>query len=208
MRRALAIIIVLAPEVSCGFPDVTYEQGVDASAGAEGSAGGDGSGGGDAAARNDSEAGNSIEGGSGDERMADVAVDVAVPTDSSSGDHDAGTSEGGDASIICDQDHDTYNGPQCGGTDCCDTDPTANPGQMAYFTTKDACNSFDYNCDGTLQTEYDYNVTCTGLATSCTGQPGFTSDPYCGTQSPYSSCQPSGLGCKDMSTMMATQGCH
>jgi hypothetical protein len=31
--------------------------------------------------------------------------------------------------------------------DCCDTDANAHPGQAAYFTTADACGSFDYNCD-------------------------------------------------------------
>jgi hypothetical protein len=31
--------------------------------------------------------------------------------------------------------------------DCCDTDANAHPGQSAYFTTADACGSFDYNCD-------------------------------------------------------------
>jgi hypothetical protein len=31
--------------------------------------------------------------------------------------------------------------------DCCDSDKNAFPGQTAYFTTADACSSFDYNCD-------------------------------------------------------------
>jgi hypothetical protein len=31
--------------------------------------------------------------------------------------------------------------------DCCDSDTNAHPGQTSYFTTADACGSFDYNCD-------------------------------------------------------------
>jgi hypothetical protein len=32
--------------------------------------------------------------------------------------------------------------------DCCDTDSRAHPGVTAYFTTRDACGSFDWNCSG------------------------------------------------------------
>ena len=35
------------------------------------------------------------------------------------------------------------------GTDCCDTDANARPGQTTYFATaRTTCGGFDYNCDG------------------------------------------------------------
>ena len=37
------------------------------------------------------------------------------------------------------------------GGDCCDNDSTAFPGQTKYFASPDACGSWDYNCDGTIQ---------------------------------------------------------
>jgi hypothetical protein len=33
--------------------------------------------------------------------------------------------------------------------DCCDSDPAAHPNVTVFATHADACNSFDYNCDGT-----------------------------------------------------------
>ena len=39
--------------------------------------------------------------------------------------------------------------------DCCDIDSGANPGLPAdtYFQFADACGSFDWNCDGTVEQE-------------------------------------------------------
>ena len=37
------------------------------------------------------------------------------------------------------------------GGDCCDSDANAVPGQTKYFTSADACGSWDYNCNGTIQ---------------------------------------------------------
>lgn len=34
------------------------------------------------------------------------------------------------------------------GGDCCDTDQQSNPDQTAFFSKPNACNSFDWNCDG------------------------------------------------------------
>jgi hypothetical protein len=34
--------------------------------------------------------------------------------------------------------------------DCCDTDASAHPGQTAFFSSADACGSWDFDCDGTL----------------------------------------------------------
>jgi hypothetical protein len=38
--------------------------------------------------------------------------------------------------------------------DCCDSDPFANPGQTSWFDTADACDSWDYNCDGIVEAQY------------------------------------------------------
>ncbi|TNE46183.1 MAG: hypothetical protein EP343_24830, partial [Deltaproteobacteria bacterium] len=35
-------------------------------------------------------------------------------------------------------------------TDCCDSDINTFPGQTNYYSQKNACGSFDYNCDGSL----------------------------------------------------------
>src|SRR4029079_19300891 len=32
--------------------------------------------------------------------------------------------------------------------DCCDSDPGAHPAASAYFTRRDACGGFDWNCSG------------------------------------------------------------
>lgn len=34
------------------------------------------------------------------------------------------------------------------GTDCCDTDANAKPGQTSWFTTTNDCGVYDYNCNG------------------------------------------------------------
>jgi hypothetical protein len=48
--------------------------------------------------------------------------------------------------------------------DCCDSDPSANPGQTNWFTTEDACGSWDFNCDEKVE------VQNASSASSC-GQP-------------------------------------
>ena len=35
--------------------------------------------------------------------------------------------------------------------DCCDSDPNAFPGQTKYFTAQNACGSWDFSCDGTIE---------------------------------------------------------
>ena len=59
--------------------------------------------------------------------------------------------------IYCDDDDGDGYGecPNCGiaagctydGDDCCDTDANAKPGQTSYFTSTNACGSWDYNCN-------------------------------------------------------------
>ncbi len=49
-------------------------------------------------------------------------------------------------------------------TDCCDTDANAKPGQTTFFTAKNACGSWDYNCDGNTTT--DTSLTLCACATT------------------------------------------
>ena len=211
MRRALAVLLVLSPAAACGFPDVSYDTGTDAGKDrSAGSSSGSSSGSGDDSS---SSSGGGVD-AEGDSRMG---VDG-----SSSGDSTTPDGPGLDApqdtyvamidappdSPLCDVDHDGFVSDKCGGPDCCDTDWSAKPGQTMFFTSADMCGSYDYNCDNVIETETKVNVTCSGLATSCNGQAGFTSDPACGTVAPFYNCLPSGLGCSDQSTMPATQACH
>jgi hypothetical protein len=100
----------------------------------------------------------------------------------------------------------------CGtGTDCCDTDNKAHPGQTTYYTTADACGSFDYNCNGTVDPEYPSNLKCGGTGlTGCTGGSGFIgTDPGCGGSALYGTCVANGiLTCQAGDEMTVTQGCH
>jgi len=50
------------------------------------------------------------------------------------------------------------------GGDCCDTDSRAKPVGAAPYTTQNNCNSWDYNCDGTVTRQYNYgDGSCGGL---------------------------------------------
>jgi len=130
---------------------------------------------------------------------------------------------------MCDMDGDGYKakGAPCNGTDCCDTDANANPGQMMYFPMPDKCGSFDYNCDGTFTSEYSANLTCSGVgAVKCfddcptnqctcgTTQCNYGylgADPGCGNAAPYGTCISNMLGtaCVTMTTITSQiQACN
>jgi hypothetical protein len=195
IRRALAGALGVACLAACGFPDVTFSstsvlaEGGPATDAAGGEPGGDGS----------------EEAASSEAAPLDAPGDVAPEAAS----HDASV----DAPPSCDEDGDGYLAmtAACHGTDCCDTDRNANPGQKQFFTTADACGSFDYDCDGQLETEYGANLTCTGTGlTGCKGGPGFIGDPACGTMGPWAAgCQGSGvLACQPAATTSQVQGCR
>lgn len=195
--RALAGALGVACLAACGFPDVGFASPVEAEAGvASEAAGGDvGPGGGDG---------------------GDAASVEAAPRDAP-GDVEPEGAPAGDAVAdgppSCDEDGDGYlaTGATGAGTDCCDTDRNANPGQKQFFTVADACNSFDYDCDGKLEPEYATNLACTGTGlTGCKGGPGFIGDPACGTTGPWaSSCQGLGaLACQPGATTSQAQGCR
>jgi hypothetical protein len=55
-------------------------------------------------------------------------------------------------------------------TDCCDSDANAHPGQASYFTSEDACGSFDYNCNGSADAEHlALEVPCTNAGVCSQG---------------------------------------
>jgi len=72
-----------------------------------------------------------------------------------------------------DSDGDGHGGPKttsyCGepppgyvsnGDDCCESDPNAYPGQTTYFRLPNACNDYDYNCDGSESKRYPIRGSC------------------------------------------------
>ena len=80
-----------------------------------------------------------------------------------------------------------------GGNDCCDTDANAYPGQTGWFTSADACGSFDYNCDGTIEQWGQYADAGTDYTVgafkynggSCTSTSGYVTGPV---SSPAPAC--------------------
>ena len=194
--RSLAEALFVAAIAGCGFPDVTYSIPGAPDGGSEAS---DAMGGGDDRPTPSDAMSSDGEGDTGDS-PDDVSLDSPVDAPA-------------DGPPECDKDGDGYlaQASPCNGTDCCDTDPNANPGQTQFFAVADNCGSFDYNCDSKLETEYATDIVCTGTGlTGCKGGPGFVGDPACGTSGPWASgCQGSGaLACQPDSTTPQTQGCQ
>ncbi len=82
-----------------------------------------------------------------------------VPADCASGscrtyyvdqDADGYGADSTDTIVRCDATPRPPQGFAAAGGDCCDVDPGANPGLPAtsYFTTKDRCGNYDWNCSG------------------------------------------------------------
>ena len=99
---------------------------------------------------------------------------------------DAAIADGGPA---CDLDEDGFLAMgACGGTDCCDYDGRAHPGDTDFFATQDACGSFDYDCDGQDSTQFPI-ADCSLHGFSC-GANGFDKvSPPCGTSATYDTCK-------------------
>jgi hypothetical protein len=78
------------------------------------------------------------------------------------------------------------------GGDCCDSDATVHPGQTSAFSTTNACGTFDYNCDGSVQ-KVSYgplpgqcgapNCQLTADGTNCYDNGGCTCSGKCTTYS-------------------------
>jgi hypothetical protein len=71
------------------------------------------------------------------------------------------------------------------GSDCFDGNGDVFPGQAQYFTTPYGNGSFDYNCDGNPQKQWNGTNSCGGF--SCGGNPGWIGGvPDCGKPGSYS----------------------
>ncbi len=76
------------------------------------------------------------------------------------------------------------------GNDCCDSDNKAHPNQTSYFSSADACGSYDYNCDGSITKQ---NCTYKSPSLSGTRKTCFRSSSDCNantgsSQSTYPKC--------------------
>lgn len=80
-------------------------------------------------------------------------------------------------------------------TDCCDSDANAKPGQTTYYTSANACGSFDYNCNGQEDQQYTVDCVHTLPAVGCyssviSGHPGYTAASYaCGATVTKRTCR-------------------
>jgi hypothetical protein len=132
--------------------------------------------------------------------------DASLPVDSGSDvvvANDASTDDGGDASDPCDMDHDGYKAMgSCGGNDCNDNDPRANPGvTQPVYAQPDAAPFGDWNCDGTVV--FVYPFTACGL-NACNVQT-FATSTGCGITNPFVTC--TGALCAAADAGTRTQGC-
>jgi hypothetical protein len=111
------------------------------------------------------------------------------------------------------------------GSDCCDTDAKAHPGQASYYVSKNLCNSFDYDCVGGEQLDPSTSAviawTYSESSGTCSIQTvGWATTPTCGSAGTYYSgpcmCDPHGSGengshnydCSVATAAHAAQACH
>lgn len=165
-----------------------------------------------------------------DVSVPDVGVDADLPETSLPPDVDpeGGTKEAGtvDASVVdasggcCDCDTDSYlaDGGACtldsgiiGFGDCDDGVAALNPAapfvQNGFWPSSHQP-KFDWNCDGVVTKQLRYGLVCTnGGAGNCTGE-GFQSDPGCGVEADYFSCQGSLLNCAPSALGKRRQACR
>jgi hypothetical protein len=117
--------------------------------------------------------------------------------------------------------------------DCCDSDANARPTQTLYYSTVDACGSYDYNCSGTAERQLSTissgsctdDGTDTGTCASTPSSGWIGSVPACGssgmrsggcTTAPDCDCYPCttgagcllGRNCVARAATTATQNCH
>lgn len=99
-----------------------------------------------------------------------------------------------------------------GFADCDDSIAALNPGSPFIINSDWPAETthkpkFDWDCDGVVTKQLNYQVVCKSIAgLGCTGE-GFNGDPGCGNQGNYFQCQGGLLSCNPVSVGMRTQGC-
>ena len=95
-----------------------------------------------------------------------------------------------------------------GGQDCDDNDANVHPGELAYFALPSKSGTFDYNCDGVLET--DPQVSAGACADGCTGYSWVGAVPACGAMGMIASCgpNPNGMSCTLSAPFPGAQYCH
>jgi len=95
-------------------------------------------------------------------------------------------------------------------TDCLDSNVDVNPGQTAFFSTaypKGLLASWDYNCDGNAEREYQ-SVTTQGVCGSCPSYAWLNQIPNCGFSGDLQHCAKFGIYCNIDSVAATTQRCR
>lgn len=100
--------------------------------------------------------------------------------------------------------------PATNGTDCCDIDAQAYPGQTAWFGWTNWCDSMDYDCSGVMEIRYPSTAlgSCVG-AVACDFAEGWSGGivPGCGEVRRWVSSCGWFFGCFEEGDYL-TQGCH
>jgi hypothetical protein len=208
--RLLFLALVAPVSIGCGFPAISFlpaDAGGDALEDArphplEAAASTD------AASKDASSTADAI-GDAISDAMSDTSAAAVADADAGV---DAFTFEAGPDAPICDQDQDGFKDDSgaCGGNDCDDHDPRANPGVTDFRTDPPTpVTKGDWNCNGRLEKQYNTYVSCPTLQLggSCDAVNGFMDDPPCGTSSMFVQCA-SALVCAPGPVTMRVQGCR
>jgi hypothetical protein len=107
-----------------------------------------------------------------------------------------------------DLDKDGHKAKSCGGDDCCDNDARTHPGATDYYDTADACGSFDYDCNGKDETQYDTSASCQLVLFQGCQKAGFVAATGCGANAAFKTCDFHVIGGCQPSDTMQTQACR
>jgi len=98
------------------------------------------------------------------------------------------------------------------GDDCCDQDANVAPSQTGWFTSKNKCGNWDYNCSGEPEKQYRDLALCQNSFPDCKiNRQGWTdSVPDCGGSGSWSTSCSGFFGgwCAGDGGSSRTQGCH
>ncbi|MDF2691861.1 MAG: hypothetical protein K0S65_244 [Labilithrix sp.] len=188
-RRLIAIVTFALPLVAvgaaCTFPDVTFG----------------------AAENNDaaSEDGG-VDGGDADSTFDAGDFGDVARRDDANQILDASAC-GADGMIKCDCDDDEYADMNCDVDaagivskrgnplrpgDCDDLDGLRHP-NAGLTEAIPVGHDGDWDCDGTVEREPKGNIKCSGSGLGCIGDPGFLSEPGCGTKADFYGCEAPGV---------------